>query len=82
MYAGVCEYWIADPRTGSVLVYFLEQSDFQVEKYTFNDKIKAGIYDGLYIDFADESGEPFTQEELDIPLFFLLNRCKHTGKPV
>ncbi len=52
MYAGVCEYWIADPRTGSVLVYFLEQSDFQVEKYTFNDKIKAGIYDGLYIDFA------------------------------
>ena len=51
--AGVREYWIVDPRTKSILVYCLEQSDFQVEKYTFNDKIKAGIYDDLYIDFAE-----------------------------
>ena len=52
MDAGVREYWIVDPRTKSILVYFLEQSDFQVEKYTFNDKIKTGIYDDLYIDFT------------------------------
>ena len=51
MDAGVREYWIADPRTESVLVYFLEQSDFQIEKYTFNDKIKVSIYDDLYVDF-------------------------------
>lgn len=52
MDAGVREYWIVDPRTESILIYCLEQTDFQVEKYTFNDKIKAGIYNDLYIDFA------------------------------
>lgn len=50
--AGVREYWIVDPRTESVFVYFLELSNFQIEKYTFHDKIKSGIYDDLYIDFA------------------------------
>lgn len=52
MDAGVREYWIVDPRTESILIYCLEPTDFQVEKYTFNDKIKAGIYNDLYIDFA------------------------------
>ncbi len=51
--AGVREYWIVDPRTQSVFVYYLEQPDFQVEKYTFDDKIKVNIYDGFYIDLAD-----------------------------
>lgn len=49
--AGVREYWIVDPRTEKVIVYHLEQSDFQMETYTFRDKIKAGIYDDLWIDF-------------------------------
>lgn len=52
MDAGVREYWIVDPRTEIILVYFLKQSDFRVEKYTFSEKIKSGIYDDLYIDFA------------------------------
>lgn len=45
MDAGVREYRIVDPRTKSILVYFLEQPDFQAEKYALNDKIKTGIYD-------------------------------------
>ncbi len=53
MDAGVYEYWIVDPQTESILVYFLEQTNFHVEKYTFNDKIKVGIYNDLYIDFAE-----------------------------
>ena len=52
MDAGVREYRIVDPRTKSILVYFLEQPDFQAEKYAFNDKIKVSIYDDLYVDFS------------------------------
>lgn len=51
--AGVREYWIVDPRTKQVLIYYLEQTDFQMGTYTFQDKIKANIYDDLYIDFSD-----------------------------
>ena len=49
--AGVREYWIVDPRTEKVLVYYLGAADFQVETYTFRDKIKVNIYDDLWIDF-------------------------------
>ncbi len=49
--AGVREYWIVDPRTEKVLVYYLEAVDFQIETYTFQDKIKVSIYDDLWIDF-------------------------------
>lgn len=48
----VREYWIVDPRTEKIWVYFLDETDFRAETYTFQDKIKAGIYDDLYIDFS------------------------------
>lgn len=50
---GVREYWIADPRSQSVLVYYLEQNDFCVKTYTFQDKIKVNIYNDFWIDFQD-----------------------------
>ena len=51
--AGVREYWIVDPRTRKVIVYYLEQSDFGMEAYTFEDRIKVNIYDDLWIDFNE-----------------------------
>lgn len=51
--AGIREYWIVDPRTEKVLVYYFGQADFQMETYTFQDKIKANIYDDLFINFSD-----------------------------
>ena len=50
---GVREYWIADPRSQSVLVYYLEQKDFCVRTYSFQDKIKVNIYEDFWIDFQD-----------------------------
>lgn len=50
--AGVREYWIVDPVRESIFVYYLEQATFNVETYTFMDKIKVNIYDDLFIDFA------------------------------
>jgi len=50
---GVREYWIVDPRTHSIFVYPLEKENFQVEKYSFEDKIKVNIYNDLYINFAE-----------------------------
>lgn len=54
--AGVREYWIVDPCTEKVLVYYLSQADFQMETYTFKDKIKVNIYDDLLIDFSKVAG--------------------------
>ena len=51
--AGVREYWIVDPRTEKVTVYYLEQADFQMESYTFQDKIKVNLYGDLYISFQE-----------------------------
>ena len=45
--AGVREYWIVDPRTEKVIVYHLEQPDFQMASYTFQDKIQ---YLGGFLD--------------------------------
>ena len=50
---GVREYWIVDPRSQTVLVYFFEQDSFNVRQYSFQDKIKVNIYDDLWIDFAE-----------------------------
>ncbi|MDY3918965.1 MAG: Uma2 family endonuclease [Candidatus Limivivens sp.] len=49
--AGVREYWIVDPRTQSITVYFSESGVF-AQHYTFSDKINANIYDDLTIDFS------------------------------
>lgn len=51
--AGVREYWIVDPRSEAVLVYYLEQKDFIVKTYSFQDKIKVNIYDSFFIDFQE-----------------------------
>lgn len=52
---GVRKYWIVNPMKKSVYVYHLEESIFETTAYTFQDKIKANIYDDLWIDFQDIS---------------------------
>ena len=51
--AGVREYWIADPIQKSIHVYHLVEEQFKMTSYTFQDEIKAGIYDDLCIDFKE-----------------------------
>jgi Uma2 family endonuclease len=48
--AGVREYWIVDPLKKRITVYNFEQGD--MNEYTFQDTVKAGIYEDLEIDFA------------------------------
>lgn len=52
MDAGVKEYWIVDPIEQKIFVYFLEEDKFKVKSHTFQDKLKANIYEDLWIDFA------------------------------
>lgn len=49
--AGVREYWIVDPMKDRIIVYNFEADD--ILEYTFADKVKAGIYEGLEIDFSE-----------------------------
>lgn len=49
--AGVREYWIVDPMKRLVMVYHFEHDDFG--QYSFADKVKAGIFEDLEIDFSD-----------------------------
>lgn len=49
--AGVREYWIVDPSRERILVYHLEQTDFSVETYTFQDSVPVKIYKNMQIDF-------------------------------
>ena len=49
--AGVMEYWIVDPAKNRITVYNFETGAY--DEYTFSDTIKAGIYNDLYISFAD-----------------------------
>ena len=49
--AGVREYWIVDPAKDRTMVCNFEIDDS--EEYSFKDKVKAGIYPDLYIDFAE-----------------------------
>lgn len=51
--AGVREYWIISPDTETIFVYHLEKDNFKVTPYTFQDSIKAGIYEDLWIDFHE-----------------------------
>ncbi|WPX08701.1 Uma2 family endonuclease [Anaerocellum danielii] len=50
----VKEYWIVNPINQTILVYRLKDNeDFQApESYTFNNKVKVGIFEDLIIDFA------------------------------
>lgn len=51
--SGVKEYWIVDPERKRIFVYFLENAKFEVETYTFQEKIKVNIYDDLWVDFKE-----------------------------
>ena len=50
--SGVREYWIIDPVKMKISVYEFEKGSSSPQEYTFEDKIKAGIYDDLEIDFS------------------------------
>ena len=49
--AKVREYWIVDPMKNRIMVHNFENET--MEEYTFADKIKAGIYEDLEIDFSE-----------------------------
>lgn len=51
--AGVREYWIVNPMKQTVLVYVFGVGLFDIQQYTFQDKVKVGIYEDLYIDFME-----------------------------
>ena len=51
--AGVWEYWIVDPMKQKILVYYFEESAFDVRQYTFQDGIKVNIFEDLSIDFKE-----------------------------
>lgn len=48
--AEVREYWIVDYERNLITVYNFEHDEMM--DYTFQDKVKAGIYEDLAIDFA------------------------------
>ena len=50
--SGVREYWIVDPIKNRIFVYNFENEAI-VNEYTFGDKVKAGIYEDLEIDFSE-----------------------------
>ena len=50
--AGVREYWIVDPLKNRIMVYNFENRA-KMKEYTFEDKVKAGIYKDLEIDFLE-----------------------------
>lgn len=50
--ANVREYWIVDPESSTVHVYNLDGDKFNVNVYSFDDTIKADIYEDLYVDFS------------------------------
>lgn len=45
--AGVKEYWVVDPVKSIVTVYNIE--NMEMDKYTFDDDIPVGIYEGFSI---------------------------------
>ena len=55
--AGVREYWIVDPSAKHVQTFILENSRYIAQVYSEEQKVPAGIFDGLEIDlepvFAD-----------------------------
>ena len=51
--AGVREYWIVNPDDKNVVVYDLDKASRNASTFTFDDQVKAGIYEDLIIDFKD-----------------------------
>lgn len=51
--AGVREYWIVTPSKEKIVVYHLEETDFSMDVWTFQDEIKVNIYDDFWIDFKE-----------------------------
>ena len=51
--ASVREYWIVDPVSKKIFVYYLEQEDFKADSYTLQDKVRVNIYNDLWINFAE-----------------------------
>ncbi|MCL2775291.1 MAG: Uma2 family endonuclease [Oscillospiraceae bacterium] len=51
---GVKEYWIVNPMTKKIFVYIKGKKEVTVNTYTFDDKIKVGIFeDDFSIDFKE-----------------------------
>ena len=50
--SGVEEYWIVDTEKEQVSVYRFAESD-QAREYTFEETVKAGIYEDLSLDFKE-----------------------------
>lgn len=48
---GVREYWIVDHEKNRIMVYNFERGT--MEEFSFSDKVKAGIYEELEIDFSE-----------------------------
>lgn len=51
--AGVREYWIVNPMQEKVIVYRLGDEEFDLGFYTFQDQVKAGIFEDLWVDFQE-----------------------------
>lgn len=49
--AGVREYWIVDYERNLITVYHFEHDE--MADYSFSDKVKAGIFEDLEIDFSE-----------------------------
>ena len=50
--AGVREYWIVDPIQGNVTVHDLEHNE-EPELHSFSERVRAGIYEELFLDFSE-----------------------------
>lgn len=50
--ASVRDYWIVDPIKQQIFVYNFAGESTDLSSYTFNDTVKAGIYEQLCIDFS------------------------------
>lgn len=51
--AGVKEYWIADPLSETISVYWLKEHNFRASVYTFSDRIQSVLFSDLQIDFSE-----------------------------
>jgi len=49
--AGVREYWIVNPKSQNILVYYFDETELSPQQYTFKDNVKVNIYNDFEIDF-------------------------------